>query len=64
MKIKETNSDYEMEKRKFANIHFKKMFLRQNYYSLRLFLIKTNYLENVYNIKLLYSCIFQKKSKV
>jgi len=24
MDIRETNSDYEMEKRKFANIHFKK----------------------------------------
>ena len=29
MDIRETNSDYEMEKRKFANIHFKKNVLRQ-----------------------------------
>ena len=27
--IRETNWDYEMEKRKFANIHFKKNVLRQ-----------------------------------
>jgi len=64
MKIKETNSDNEMEQENLQIFTLKKMFLRQNYYSLRLFLIKTNYLENVYNIKLLYSCIFQKKSKV
>ena len=29
MDIRETNSDYEMEKRSFANIHFLNKFLRQ-----------------------------------
>ena len=29
MDKRETNSDYEMEKREFANVHFQKIYLRQ-----------------------------------